>query len=113
MNLPVADVDAAVPFYETKMGFVLESGNDNPVKTAILQRDNIRIGLAENGGDPTQDGCFFEVDSVEKTMQELNSYGWDKQASELGIEKHGETSWNVFYLVAPDGLCYCFGERLP
>jgi acyl-CoA reductase-like NAD-dependent aldehyde dehydrogenase len=25
----------------------------------------IEIGLAENGGDPSQEGCFFEVDDVE------------------------------------------------
>jgi hypothetical protein len=113
MNLPVADVETAVPFYESKMGFILESITKTPIKSAILHRDEIRIGLSENGGDPTQDGCFFEVDSVQKIMEELNHYGWNKQNSEIGFETHGTTSWNVFYLVAPDGLCYCFGERLP
>jgi lactoylglutathione lyase len=37
----------------------------------------------------------------------------DRKEPGIGIEKHkhGNTSWNVFYVVAPDGLCYCLGER--
>jgi len=61
LNLPVADVDGAVPFYEYKLGFRLVSHQSNPVKRAVLARDNVEIGLAENGGDSSQEGCFFEV----------------------------------------------------
>jgi lactoylglutathione lyase len=112
MNLPVANVDMAVPFYVEKMGFRLESRNDSPYKSAILSRDEIQIGLAENGGDPTQDGCFFAVDNVENAFSEFKSYGLEKEAANFDIHKHGETSWKVFFVVAPDGLCYCIGERL-
>ncbi len=52
MNLPVADVEAAVPFYEMVMGFSVESRRDEPHKAAVLARDGIRIGLAENGLPP-------------------------------------------------------------
>lgn len=54
MNLPVADVDEAVPFYETVMGFGVVERADSPRKLAVLERDGIRIGLAENGGDPSR-----------------------------------------------------------
>jgi hypothetical protein len=27
----------------------------------VLARDQVEIGLAENGGDPTQAGCAFHV----------------------------------------------------
>lgn len=112
MNLPVASVEAAIPFYESVFGFQVVARNDWPCKVVTLSRDNIQIGLAENGGDPTQDGCVFEVDNVETALEEVNSRGLKKELSEIGIEKHGETSWKVFYVVAPDGLCYCIGERL-
>ena len=112
MNLPVASVEAAIPFYESVFGFQVIARNDWPCKVVMLSRDNIQIGLDENGGDPTQDGCVFEADNVETALEEVNSRGLKKELSEIGIEKHGETSWKVFYVVAPDGLCYCIGERL-
>ncbi len=111
MNLPVASVDAAIPFYETVMGFRVMSRNDSPYKSAILARDEIQIGLAENGGDPTQEGCFFEVNDAEAAFAELKSNGLKKEAADFRIDQHGETSYKVFFVVAPDGLCYCLGER--
>ncbi len=39
----------------------------------------MQLGLAENGGDPTQDGCFFEVDDVEKAFVELRANGFDRE----------------------------------
>jgi catechol 2,3-dioxygenase-like lactoylglutathione lyase family enzyme len=113
MNLPVANVEAAIPYYERLMGFKVISRSDTPHKSAVLGRDRIRIGLAENGGDPTQEGCFFEVDDVEATFAELRSGGFDKQDPGYRIDNHGETSYRVFFVVAPDGLCYCLGQRMP
>jgi hypothetical protein len=26
------------------------------------------------------------------------------------VERHDDAEWRVFYVVAPDGLCYWFGE---
>lgn len=111
MNLPVESVETAIPFYETVMGFRVSSLNDSPHKSAILARDGIQIGLAENGGDPTQDGCFFEVDNIETAFAELQSNGLGKATADFRMDKHGDTLWKVFFVVAPDGLCYCLGER--
>ena len=112
MNLPVANVEAAISFYQTIMGFNLLSQADHPFKSAILERDNIQIGLSENGGDPSQDGCFFEVENVEKAFTEFKSNGLQKEISDFNIQQNGDSKWKVFFIVAPDGLCYCFGERL-
>src|SRR4051812_8324957 len=110
MNLPVADVEAVVPFYEKIMGFRVvpapaTSSPDHPAaetaarllrqggeparvtpqaggelfKRAVLERDDIKIGLAENGGDPTQDGCAFEVDDVEAAFAEFKANGLEKE----------------------------------
>src|SRR5215468_249350 len=111
MNLPVEDLDAAIPFYQTIMGFQLVSRIDSPSKSAVLGRDGIQIGLAENGGDPTQEGCFFEVDNIEAAFAELKSNGLGKEEAGFRIDRYGDASYKVFFVVAPDGLCYCLGER--
>jgi len=124
LNLPVADLEASIPFYEEIMGFKLVSRNDSPHKSAILARDNIQIGLAENGGDPEQEGCFFEVDDAEAAFEELKANGLTRQPvwterkppekremAGFRIDHYGEKSYKVFFVVAPDGLCYCLGER--
>ncbi|HEU4506761.1 MAG TPA: VOC family protein [Pyrinomonadaceae bacterium] len=111
MNLPVENVDEAIPFYERVMGFRVESRSDAPHQSAILTRDEIKIGLAENGGDPTQDGCFFEVDNAEAAFAELKANGLQQDKADFRIDEHGDTKFKVFFVIAPDGLCYCLGER--
>jgi catechol 2,3-dioxygenase-like lactoylglutathione lyase family enzyme len=111
LNLPVQDVDNAIPYYEKMFGFRVVSRQDAPHKSVILARDNIQIGLAENGGDPTQEGCFFEVGDVEAAFAELKANGLEKEEAGFRIDRHGDTTWKVFFVVAPDGLCYCLGER--
>ena len=111
LNLPVPDLAAALPFYETVLGFRVLSRSDTPHKSAVLARDQVQIGLAENGGDPTQDGCAFHVKGLEPLFAEFKANGLQKEISEFDIEKHDGVAWKVFYVVAPDGLCYWFGER--
>ncbi|WP_266363494.1 VOC family protein [Tellurirhabdus rosea] len=113
LNLPVRDLGAALPFYETTLGFQLESRQETPCPSVVLARDHIRIGLAENGGDPEQDGCFFEVDNLENAWAELKSNGLTAERPPITSQQHGDVHWKVFFVVAPDGLCYCYGERQP
>ena len=108
LNLPVADVDAAVPFYEATFGFRLDSKTDEPHKRAILSRDEIQIGLAENGGDPTQEGCFFEVDDVEAAHAEIKSKR--PNLSEPEVQKVNGKTFKAFFVVAPDGLCFMIAQ---
>lgn len=111
MNLPVKDVAASIPFYETVLGFRVLSRSDTPHKSALLGRDRVEIRLAENGGDSSQAGAAFHVTGLESLAQEFVSSGLKKELSSFDIEKHDDASWKVFYVVAPDGLCYWFGER--
>ena len=111
LNLPVADVAAALPFYENVLGFRVVSRTADPHPAALLARDEVQIGLAENGGDPTQDGCFFAVDNVETAFAELKAHGLANERADFRLDKHGDTTWKVFFVIAPDGLCYCLGER--
>lgn len=111
MHLPVQDLDAALPFYEQILGFRLLSRGDAPYKSAVLARDDVQIGLEENNGDPSQDGCAFHVKDLDGLFAEFTEKGLAKERSEFDIEKHDDAPWKVFYVVAPDGLCYWFGER--
>ncbi len=112
MNLPVENIEEAIPFYVTVMGFHVVSRQDAPCKSAILARDDIQIGLAENGGDPTQEGCFFEVDDVEAAFNELKNNGLQNDDPNYRIDQHGDKSFRIFFVIAPDGLCYCLGQRV-
>jgi len=113
MNLPVRDLEAALPFYEKVLGFRVVSRSMTPHNSAVLARDQVQIGLAENGGDSTQDGCAFHVKDLTSLFAEFKANGLQKELSELDTEQHGGVAWKVFYAVAPDGLCYWFGERQP
>ena len=108
LNLPVADVEAAIPFYEQTFGFRVVSRQDAPSKSAALERDQIQIGLAENGGDPAQEGCYFEVDDIEAAYEEIK--GTKPVDSDLETQTYGSTTSRVFFVVAPDGLCYMVGQ---
>lgn len=111
MALPVADVDAALPFYERVLGFRCTSREEQPQRAAVLERDAVRMRLVENGGDPTQDGCAFHVERLDSLAAEFLANGLPKPPA-IDVERQEDgSSWRVFYVVAPDGLCYWFGER--
>lgn len=111
MALPVASVEAAAPFYERVLGFRVLERSDTPHRSVTLGRDDVRIGLVESGGDPTQDGCAFHVEDLAALFAEFKANGLQKDIADFDIETHDEATWKVFYVVAPDGLCYWFGER--
>ena len=51
LDLPVRDVEAAIPYYERTFGFRVVSRQSSPHQAVVLARDDIQIGLAENGGE--------------------------------------------------------------
>lgn len=110
MDLPVADVDGAVPFYVDMMGFTLVEERVEQVKTAVLERDGIQIAIRENGGDPEQDGCGFHTDDIAALHDEFNANGCDVGQINAENRKDG-SKFKAFFAVAPDGLCYWFGEK--
>jgi lactoylglutathione lyase len=109
LNLPVQDVEAAIPYYEKTFGFRVVSRRTEPYKSVILARDDVQIGLAENGGDPTQEGCVFEVDNLAAAFEEI--HGKPATDGDFRDDKHGDTLIRVFFVVAPDGLCYMLSQR--
>ena len=109
LNLPVQDVEKAIPYYEKTFGFRVVSRSETPHHSVILARDSIQIGLAENGGDSSQEGCFFEVDNIEAAFEEIK--GTPPAASDFRIDQVNGAPHRVFFVVAPDGLCYMLAEK--
>src|SRR5258708_14443876 len=101
LNLPVESVDAAVPYYEKTFGFQFVSRQDKPYRSVILGRDGIQIGLAENGADPTQEGCFFAVDDVKAAFNEIK--GKPPSDPDFRLDKFARVTYPVFFRVPPDG----------
>ena len=108
LNLPVDDVDKVVPYYEKTFGFSVVARQDLPVRKVIMERDDVKIGFAENGGDPSQEGCFFEVENLEAAFEEIKG----KPATGITFEENEFRGrpHRVFFEVAPDGLCYMIAE---
>ena len=110
LRLPVANVDAAVPHYERVFGFRVVSRRSEPHPAAILERDSVRIGLEQNGGDPEQEGCFFEVDNVEAAFEEITGRPPDENS--FKIHRGKGAAHRAFFHIAPDKLCYMIGETV-
>ena len=110
MNLPVADVASAAAFYVDKMGCSVADEAHTPVNKTVLERDGIQFAIAENGGDPEQDGCAFHTDDVAGLRDEFIASGLTNIGN-IGEEKRDGSIFKVFFVVAPDGLCYWFGEQ--
>ena len=102
-----------MPFYERVLGFRVIARSETPHPSAVLARDAVQIGLTENGGDPTQDGCAFHVTGLQALFDEFQRNGLGKPETTIDTENHDGAEWKVFFVVAPDGLCYWFGERQP
>lgn len=78
------------------------------VASAILARDEVQIGIVENGGDPTQEGCFFEVDNVDAAYAEI--HGAAASAALISRQQINGRQFRAFFVVAPDGLCYLVAQ---
>ena len=108
LSLTVHDLSVSIPFYEKFMKFQVIRRETKPYQLAILSRDEVKIGLAENGGDPEQEGVYFTVNSVKQAFDFFSSNGLenlDDSSLSTSINEDG-----MFFIVAPDRLCYCFGE---
>ena len=108
LDLPVRDVAEAAPHYVKQLGFRLVSRSDLPKKNAVLERDAVRIALVENGRDPEQEGAYFEVNGLEAVFEEIN--GRSPTDKDIQLQTKKGISQRVFFHIAPDGLCFMFGE---
>jgi len=108
LALPVADLDAASTWYREHFGMTEVERLDQPAPAVILERDGVRIGFAINGGDPTQDGAAVLVSNIRSLKDELQAKG--AKIGNWRVDEQDGQKYQVFFVVAPDGLCYYFHE---
>lgn len=108
LALPVADAKEAATWYARNFGMQEVEQGRQPNPYVILERDEVKIGFAENGGDPTQDGAAVLVSGISELRSELESRG--VKLSDWRIDEQDGKQLKVFFVVAPDGLCYYFHE---
>ncbi len=110
LALPVTDLDTASNWYSKHFGMVEVERHGDPVPTVILERDGTRLGFAINGGDASQDGAAIRVANIQQIKGELESNG--VSIGNWRVDDRDGQKLQVFFVVAPDGLCYYFHEPI-
>ncbi len=110
LALPVSDLDAASQWYGEHFGMVEVERLGQPTPSVILERDGTRIGFAVNGGDASEDGAAVLVSNIRAIRDELEEKG--ATIGNWRIDERNGQKYQVFFVVAPDGLCYCFYEPI-
>ena len=110
LALPVADIDAASHWYSENFGMAEVERRQEPSPTVILDRDGTRIGFSRNGGDASQDGAAVLVAGIVDIKNELEAKG--VKIGNWRVDERNGQRFQVFFVVAPDGLCYYFHEPL-
>jgi catechol 2,3-dioxygenase-like lactoylglutathione lyase family enzyme len=110
LALPVADLDAASTWYAAHFGLVEVERRTDPHPTVILERDGVRMGFQVNGGDPSQDGAAILVADIHRARKELEERGI--AIGNWRVDTKGTQRLQVFFVVAPDGLCFYFHQPI-
>jgi catechol 2,3-dioxygenase-like lactoylglutathione lyase family enzyme len=110
LALPVTDIEVAARWYSDHFGMTEVERRLDPVPTVILERDGTRLGFAVTGGDASQDGAAILVTGIAAMKAEL-----ERKGVNLGnwrTDEHEGGKLQVFFVAAPDALCYYFHEPL-
>lgn len=110
LALPVTDLGTASEWYCTHFGMSEVERLAQPIPTVILKRDNTKLGFAINNGDPAQDGAAIQVSNIEHLKAEFETRG--TPIGNCRIDERDGKKYDVFFVIAPDGLCYYFYEPL-
>ncbi len=110
LALPVVDLDAAFKWYSESFGMMEVERRNQPHPAVVLARDEVRIGFSINGGDPEQDGASILVSNIQGIREELEANG--VEIGNWRVDERDGQKLQVFFVVAPDGLCYYFHEPI-
>ncbi len=108
LALPVTDLATASYWYCKHFGMKEVQRSAKPVPTVVLERDGTRIGFSVNGGDASQDGAAILVSDIHGLKREFEDGGLE--TGDLRTDERDGKTFVVFFVVAPDGLCYYFHE---
>ena len=108
LALPVEDIDRAAAWYGPRFGLVEVERSAAPVPTVIMERDGVRIGFAVNGGDASSEGAAILVSDIHRARSELEASG--VEIANWRVDEREGRKYQVFFVVAPDRLCYYFHQ---
>lgn len=109
LDLPVADLDRTSTFYTKAFGLTEVERRETP-PAVIMERDGVRLGFSVNGRDPEQEGAAILVSDIGRARDELEAKGI--RIGNWRIDERDGEKLQVFFVVAPDGLCYYFHQPL-
>lgn len=110
LALPVQDLESAARWYADHFAMVEVERRSEPNPTVIMERDGTRIGFSVNGGDSSQDGAAVRVSDIHAAREEFESRG--VKTGNWRIDKEDGKRRQVFFVTAPDGLCYYFYQPI-
>lgn len=110
LALPVKDIGQAAEWYADKFGLEVVERRCEPVPTVIMERDGIRIGFAVNGRAPENEGAAILVTDVRRARTELEAAG--VETANWRVDERDGRRFQVFFVIAPDALCYYFHQPL-
>ena len=110
LALPVKDIDVAAEYYADAFGLIEVERHNDPVPTVIMERDGARIGFAVNGGDASQDGAAILVIDIQRVRDEIEGNG--VETGNWRVDERDGQRYQVFFVIAPDGLCYYFHQPI-
>ena len=109
LSLPVEDLDQAVGFYGSAFGLTEVERRPEP-PTVIMERDGVQIGFSINGRDASHDGAAILVTDIHRARAEIEANGIE--TGQWRIDEHDGRKFQVFFVVAPDGLCFYFHQPI-
>ncbi|MYD44566.1 MAG: VOC family protein [Gammaproteobacteria bacterium] len=110
LALPVLNLDEAASWYGKAFGLVEVERHDTPNPTIIMARDDVKIGFSINGGDATQEGAAVLVADIHRAKEELEANG--VETANWRVDERDGERLQVFFVVAPDGLCFYFHQPI-
>ena len=110
LALPVTDLESAVNWYAQHFAMVEVERKSEPQPAVIMERDGVRIGFSVNGGDSSQEGAAILVRDIHAARAELESKG--VKIGNWRVDEREGKKLQVFFVVAPDGLCYYFHQPI-
>ncbi|MEB3283407.1 MAG: VOC family protein [Lyngbya sp.] len=105
------DVEQTIRFYEQKLGFKTTYREGNPVKMAILKRDEAEIFLIQNNDRQFAESMTFriQVEQIDKLYQEFIAKDQTviHPNGKLKLQPWGSKDFTV---LDPMGVCITFSE---
>lgn len=105
-----AGLDSTYAWYSKNFGMNEVERHEQPIPTIVLERDGTRLGFSINGGDAAQDGAAVLVSGIHNLKEEFEANG--VKVGNWRVDERNGQKLQVFFVIAPDGLCYYFHEPI-